>query len=440
MNKPLQYGIIGAGVVGLGMARRLRAMGHDVTIFEASPHIGGLASSWKIGEVTWDRYYHVILLSDLIVRDLLTELGIDNECHWVETKTGFYTDSQMYSMSNSMEFLKFPPMRFIDKIRLGMTISVASRIQQWKYLERIPVAKWLKRWSGQHTLDKIWIPLLKSKLGDAYEETMASFIWATIARMYAARRSGLKKEMFGYVRGGYQRILSKFENRLRDHGVKFHLNYPITQVSCESNVISVRSHEQQHNFDRLIITTNPHITAKLLPQLSSMELEKLRKLKYQGIVCASMLLKKPLDRFYVTNITDSWVPFTAVIEMGALVDRKEFAGHSLVYLPKYIAPDDDIFQENDESIQERFVTAIEKMYPHFSRSDIVAFQIAKVREVFAITTKDYSKNVLPFQSSIHNIWLVNSSQIVNGTLNVNESLNLVDRALHSIHPELSTNK
>ena len=27
--------------------------------------------------------------------------------------------------------------------------------------------------------------------------------WATIQRIYAARNSGLKKEMFGYVRGGY---------------------------------------------------------------------------------------------------------------------------------------------------------------------------------------------------------------------------------------------
>ena len=50
---------------------------------------------------------------------------------------------------------------------------------------------------------------------------------------------------------------------------------------------------------------------------------------YQGIVCASVLLRKPLDRFYVTNITDGWVPFTGVIEMPALVDRAEFGGHHL---------------------------------------------------------------------------------------------------------------
>jgi hypothetical protein len=47
-------------------------------------------------------------------------------------------------------------------------------------------------------------------LGENYKNTSASFIWSTIQRMYAARRSGLKKEMFGYVNGGYETINKHF--------------------------------------------------------------------------------------------------------------------------------------------------------------------------------------------------------------------------------------
>ena len=43
--------------------------------------------------------------------------------------------------------------------------------------------------------------------------------WATIARMYAARQSGLKREMFGYVRGGYARVLERFAEVLEAAGV-----------------------------------------------------------------------------------------------------------------------------------------------------------------------------------------------------------------------------
>ena len=122
-------------------------------------------------------------------------------------------------MSNLIEFFKFPPINLIDKFRLGLTIFIASKIKNWKPLENILVEDWLKKWSGKSVFEKIWLPLLKAKLGDNYKNTSASFIWATIQRMYAARRSGLKKEMFGYVRGGYDRINSHFVDHLVHSGV-----------------------------------------------------------------------------------------------------------------------------------------------------------------------------------------------------------------------------
>ena len=61
------------------------------------------------------------------------------------------------------------------------------------------------------------------------------------------------------------------------------------------------------------------------------------------------------------------VPFTAVIEMTALVDPDQLDGNHLVYLPRYVQPDDPIFDEADESIQERFVSALDRC--HFILSD-----------------------------------------------------------------------
>ena len=156
-------------------------------------------------------------------------------------------------------------------------------------------------------------------------------------------------------------------------------------------------------------------------------------------MCASVLLKQPLAKFYVTNITDSWVPFTAVIEMSTLVDKNEFGGRSLVYLPKYVAPDDPLFEESDESIQARFIAALEKMYPHFTRDDVVDFKISRVRHVVSLTTLHYSDNLPPVRTSIPNVWAINSAQICNGTLNVNETVKLAEdwsRELLSNQPKI----
>ena len=103
-------------------------------------------------------------------------------------------------------------------------------------------------------------------------------------------------------------------------------------------------------FDKVILTCPSNVAAKIAPQLTREEKRDLDNIRYQGIVCASLLMKTSLSNFYVTNITDE-APFTGVIEMSALVDKEEFGGNALIYLPKYVAPDDELFERSDEEIE-----------------------------------------------------------------------------------------
>src|ERR1700688_4244003 len=155
-SNPERWGIVGGGLLGMTLAHRLARLGKEVTLFEAADHLGSLASAWPLGDVTWDRHYHVTLLSDRHLLSLLAELALAEEMEWVETRTGFFTDGRLFSMSNTWEFLRFPPLRLWDKFRLGATIFYASRIKGWRRLEKVPVADWLGRWSGRRTLERIW--------------------------------------------------------------------------------------------------------------------------------------------------------------------------------------------------------------------------------------------------------------------------------------------
>jgi protoporphyrinogen oxidase len=425
---PQRWGIVGGGVLGMTLAYRLAQAGHSVTLIEGAGELGGLAAAWSLGDVVWDKHYHVTLLSDSRLRDLLREIGLEAEMRWVVTRTGFFCDGRLHSMSSALEFLTFPPLGLIDKLRLAGTILYASRVDDWRRLEDVGVEQWLRRLSGNRTFERIWQPLLRSKLGENYKRTSAAFIWATIQRLYAARRSGLKREMFGYVPGGYARILSRFAEVLERAGVRVRLGSGVRRVEPAGGGLSVTTEDgRSEGFDQVAVTAPASVAERICGGLDDEERARLLGVAYQGIVCASLLLRRPLAGYYVTNITDSGVPFTGVIEMSAFVDRDQFGGHCLVYLPRYLDPDDPGFELSDAAVEEQALAALTRMYPGFDRSDLLCFKVSRVRRVFALPTLGYSRRLPPISTSVPGLHVVNSAHILNGTLNVNETLELAER-------------
>jgi protoporphyrinogen oxidase len=433
MSDKKSWGIIGGGMLGMTLALRLSQQGYKVTIFESDNTPGGLTRSWEIDGVKWDLFYHVILMSDLNTRRIIGEIGLEKKFNWVETKTGFYSGGKLYSMSNIIEFFIFPPINLIDKFRLGLTIFAASIIKDWKSLENTYVSDWLISWSGKNVFDKIWLPLLKAKLGDNYRKTSAAFIWSTIQRMYAARKSGLKKEMFGYITGGYSVINKRFAAQLQQMGVEFKLNAKVSQVQTHDNgCVGITASDEEFTFDHVISTLSPSQSVRLAGRLPENEKEKHRMVKYLGVICPSVLLNKPISPYYVTNITDTGMPFSGIIEMTALIDKNELKGKNLVYLPKYVEPDDALFDMDDSEIRKIFLGALMKMYPQISEPDVLYFGVSKAKQVFALPTLGYSVNIPGIKTSMQNFYIVNSAQIINGTLNVNETIQVAESKLKII--------
>ncbi len=401
---------------------------------EAAPQLGGLAGSARHGPYLWDRFYHVTLMSDLNLRGLLEELELADRIQWRTTRTGFYVDGNLYSLSTSLEFATFPPLSLVDKARLAGTIMYASRLRDWKRLEEIPVGDWLERLSGKRVYQRIWLPLLRAKLGENHHEASAAFIWAIIQRMYSARRSGLKREMFGYVDGGYALVLERLRGTLEADGVEILTGHRVTSVrQLEQGVEVAAEGMTAAHFDHVVLTLPCGRIANLVPQLSEAERHRLRSVTYQGIVCTSVLMRRPLGPYYVTNITDSSIPFTGVIEMTALVDRAEFGGNSLAYLPRYVTQGDPIWQQTDEQVKLECLAGLERMYPEFRRADVLATDVSRVREVLALSTLRYSSERLPpLETSLPDVSVVNGAQIAQGTLNVNETVGLANRSAETL--------
>jgi protoporphyrinogen oxidase/ubiquinone/menaquinone biosynthesis C-methylase UbiE len=424
------WAIIGGGLLGLTLALRLAQAGRKVTVFEAASELGGLAGAWRIGDYVWDRHYHVTLESDVHLRGMLAELGLDQEFVWRSIETGMLHGGRLHTMTRPLDLLRFPGLGFVDKARLALTVLAASRVRDWRPLEQVSAIDWLTRWSGKRTVERIWRPLLESKLGPNADRVAASFIWASITRLQGARDARVKSDRFGYLPGGYARILARLGERLASLGVEIRLGQAVRSVTrsapCGQEVTLADG--ARLRFARTIVTAPSPLVSRLCPGLSEAERAAHDAIRYQGIVCASLLLRRPLSKFYVLNLADAGLPFTGVIEMTALVDRAQFGGNSLVYLPRYVAADDPAMTMDDATLRAEQLAGLRRIFPDLVEADVLAYRVSRVRNVFAIPDLGFSTRLPKTATSIPGLHIVNSAQIVNGTLNVNETVQLAETA------------
>ena len=271
---------------------------------------------------------------------------------------------------------------------------------------------------------------MRAKLGDSYPKASAAFIWATIQRLYAARRSGLKKEMFGYVAGGYSHVCERFGVALAAAGVDVRLSSPVASIEIDGGGLRVTEPTGQHTpYDRVVVTTGASLAAALCPDLLDGEQARLRRVEYLGIVCVSLVLDRPLAPYYLTYITDPETPFTAVVEMTAFIDPKEVGGKTLVYLPKYTSVSDPLFAMTDDEVVAAFTPYLHQMYPDLLPEQIIAARVSKVPHVFAVPSLGYSDDAPSISTSVPGLYLAGSANLPFSTLNVNDTLSLVAEVL-----------
>ena len=421
--------VVGGGLLGLATAWRLVQAGHRVTVVEAAREWGGLASPWTLatpdGDVEWDRYYHVIAGADTALVGLLGELGLAERVVWKTTRTNFYDGRRLYPLNNAVDYLRLPALGAIDKLRLALTLHRGSRADNNLALEGQSAEAWLTQLGGARNWQQLWRPLLRSKLGSNVEHASAAYIQAVIRRFYGAREGRSKRERFGYVQGGYRVVLDRLVAALRERGATLHAAWPVARVERQADgrfAVSAAGDHEPLQADQVVLTTPAPLSAAIAPQLEAAERERLCALRWQGIVCASLLLTRPLGGAYMSYLTDEGLPFTTVIEMSTLVDRSAFGGLHLAYLPRYVPADDAAFDKSDEALLTEFIAGLTKMFPDLLPEHIVARRIARARHVLAVPTQHYSRGKPPLATSVPGLWIVNASQIVNAALSVNDSV------------------
>lgn len=411
----MKIAIVGGGITGLSIAYNLSKQGISVDLYEKEKQLGGLLRTFDINETPLENYYHHFFNTDTHLINMIKELGLSDKIVSRSTKVAFFHNNKLHPFTKPIDLLKFSPLSLMERLKLGMSIKYLSLVKDWKKLEEISAKKWIIKFSSKNVYKIIWEPLLKIKFGDSYDKISAAWIWGRINARMNSRKKG--KEELLYLKGSFKLLVNALEkNILRNNGKIIHKNV----IKIDKNkIFNIR-------YDKIILTT-PNPIASTIADWPDNYKEKLQAIRYQSIVCMAIVLKKQLSDLYWINVTDSSIPFGAVIEHTNLMERKNYDSN-IIYLMNYISSENPLYKKNAKQIFQHYEDGLKKLYPNYKKDLVINYSVYKDRYATPIYSGRYSKNMVPFNTPLKDVYLVNTSQIYPHDRNVNFSIALAQRA------------
>jgi len=427
--------VVGGGMTGLTLGLRLAQKGYRVVVHERDPYLGGLTGESTLGGIPVERFYHCVLPGDTALLGLLEESGLENAVQWRKTRTGFLHGGQLFEMTTVGDFLRFPPLRPVDRLRLGWTVGYCGMLKDWRKLDRSAISSFLRRHSGDRVFESIWEPLLIAKLGDTYDRFSASYIWATIVRMLSARRSGDRSEKLGFVSGRYGRVFQTLRKMIERAGGAVETGVAVDAVRPSMGESGRRwvvgSGGRELPASGVVLTVPAPVAVSLLGDLPYEGKRLLEDSDYIGVLCEVLLLRQSLTPYYVINLTDRGLPFTGVIEMSNLAGREEYGGQTLVYLPRYCVQSAEQWTREDDVLHKENILALGKAIPGFRERDIVAWKVHRARFVQPVHPVGGSERDIPVALAPGLAYL-STAHIRPWPVFNNEVVRLVDRRLADV--------
>ena len=415
----MRVGIIGGGAAGLAAALELTNRGHFAEVFEVAPFLGGQASTFEVGGGQLERGYHHLFVSDTDMVDLIHELGLGDSLEWLESKVGLFHGGRIWDFATPMDLLRFSPLPFAQRIRLGLWTFLLQKTRNWRKFEDVTAAEWTRRHMGEAAFRVIWEPMLRGKFGDYYDQVSMTWLWGKIYLRVASRKSALsgQKERLGYPMCSFGAVFDACGERVVERGGLVHTGAAVRRINVKDGratgfTAAVKGDdEQDYEYDAVIATTPSNVFTRLAPELPEDYRAVLESARYLSAVLLILVLDRPLTSKYWLNVADRNLPFVGVIEHTNMIDRNLYGGHHIVYLTNYPDRNSDLYRKEPAELLEEFVPYLQCLNPDFSRDWIVEYHHHRVDGAQPIIGVNYGERIPDHRTPFQSLYLANTTQI-----------------------------
>lgn len=292
--------MIGAGPAGITAAYQLAKAGTRVTVFEASPWIGGMSRSFELWDQRVDLGPHRFFSSDARVNRL-----------WLEVV------GRDYRMVNRLSRILYAGKLFHYPLRAGDALAKLGPLEAARCLASYAHAR-ARPPADQTTFEGWVVARFGRRLFEVFFQTYSEKLWgircdeldADFAAQRIKKLSLLEavKAALGGGSGGHQTLVDRFAypihgtgavyermaDAIRERGGTIRLSTPVRSIEPGTLRSTIRTDDgHAHVFDHVISSMPLTVMAARLPGVPARVLEATRALRFRNTILVYLDVDSP---------------------------------------------------------------------------------------------------------------------------------------------------
>ena len=405
--------IVGAGFTGLTAAYELIKNGVNVTIYESSNGIGGLAGGFKMHGTSLEKAWHFIYKTDKHMFSLLKELKLYHLLQFHKSSVSTYYGNHLYPMTSPMDLMMFKPLKIRNRIRAGLVVLYLQYLKNWKSLTEITALEWLGKYAGKEVTEIIWKPLLKGKFDKYYDKITMCWLWGRVKQRADSQDISIGGEALGYIEGGFQIIIDTLLSKI-EKKAKFKMNTPVRKIyfNNESKRIVLEADNEKTEYNKILLTVPSKIASKILaPYKDEAYFQKLRSIDYLDAIVLVFATEQKISKYYWHNINSKNSPFVVFIGLTNLIGDKNYNGKNIYYIGDYVTRDHQYIDLSEDELKEYWFDQLKLIFPEFNKKYITVSRLFKFKDAQHIVDIGFEEKIPDTKTPFNNIYLSNFSQI-----------------------------